>query len=149
MRLDKTGKKKWGTEIRRSQNNEGFTLIEVLIAISIFAFGLLSVAAMQISAIQVNSTAGQITTRSTWAQDKIEELIALSYADPSIEDLGDPPSGTDSDGNTHEETTSDGYTVSWTVTDDSPVSNAKLITVTVTGRGKTTQISFIKPSVES
>ena len=148
MRLRSADNKKRGTEIRRSQNNEGFTLIEVLIAISIFAFGLLAVAAMQISAIQVNSTADQITIRSTWAQDKIEELMSLSYTDPWIEDLGDPPSGTDSDGNTHEETT-DGFTVSWTVTDDSPVSNAKLITVTVTGRGKTTQISFIKPSVES
>ena len=145
MRLRSADNKKRGTEIRRSQNNEGFTLIEVLIAISIFAFGLLAVAAMQISAIQVNSTADQITIRSTWAQDKLEELMALAYADPWIEDLGDPPSGTDSDGNTHEETSSDGYTVSWTVTDDSPVSNAKLITVTVTGRGKTTQISFIKP----
>lgn len=146
MRLDKTGKKKWGTEIRRSQNNEGFTLIEVLIAISIFAFGLLSVAAMQISAIQVNSTAGQITTRSTWAQDKLEELMALPYTDPLLVDnnsaVGVMTNHTDTSPPT-------GYTITWSVDNNNPVSSTKLITVTVTGKGKSTRVSFIKPNVES
>ena len=135
------------TAIKKSQKDQGFTLIEVLIAITIFAVGLLAVAAMQISAINVNSTAGQITPRITWAQDKLEELMALPYSDPWIEDLGDPPSGTDSDGNAHQETTSDGYTISWTVTDDTPISSTKLITVAVTGRGKVTQVSYVKPSM--
>jgi type IV pilus assembly protein PilV len=146
MRLDKTDKKKWGTEIRRSQNNEGFTLIEVLIAISIFAFGLLSVAAMQISAIQVNSTAGQITTRSTWAQDKLEELMALPYTDPLLVDnnsaVGVMTNHTDTSPPT-------GYTITWSVDNNNPVSSTKLITVTVTGKGKSTRVSFIKPNVES
>ena len=136
------------TGIKKSQKDQGFTLIEVLIAITIFAVGLLAIAAMQASAIRVNSTAGQITTRMTWAQDKLEELMALPYSDPWIEDLGDPPSGTDTAGNAHQETTSDGiYTISWTVTDDTPISSTKLITVTVTGRGKVTQVSYVKPSI--
>ena len=135
------------TGIKKSQKDQGFTLIEVLIAITIFAVGLLAVAAMQISAINVNSTAGQITTRITWAQDKLEELMALPYSDPWIEDLGDPPSGMDSDGNAHQETTSDDYIISWTVTDDTPISGTKLITVAVTGRGKTTRVSYVKPSM--
>ena len=136
------------TGIKKSQKDQGFTLIEVLIAITIFAVGLLAVATMQISAIRVNSTAGQITTRMTWAQDKLEELMALPYSDPWIEDLGDPPSGTDTAGNAHQETTPDGiYTISWTVTDDTPISSTKLITVTVTGRGKVTQVSYVKPSI--
>jgi hypothetical protein len=80
------------------------------------------------------------------AQDKIEELMALPYSSPWLEDLGDPPSGTDTNGNTHQETT-DGYTISWTVTNDALVFNTKLITVTVTGRGKTTRVSYIKPSI--
>ena len=134
--------------IRKSKKDEGFTLIEVLIAITIFAVGLLAVASMQLSAIKVNSTAGQITTRITWAQDKLEELMALPYSDPWIEDLGDPPSGTDTAGNAHQATTPDGYyTISWTVTNNTPVSSTKLITVTVTGRGKTTRVSYVKPSL--
>ena len=117
-----------------------------MIAITIFAVGLLAVATMQISAINVNSTAGQITTRMTWAQDKLEELMALPYSDPWIEDIGDPFSGTDSAGNSHQET-SDGHTISWTVTNDTPISGTKLITVTVTGQGKTTRVSYVKPSM--
>jgi type IV pilus assembly protein PilV len=138
------------TGIKTIRKDQGFTLIEVLIAITIFAVGLLAVAAMQTSAITVNSTAGQITTRMTWAQDKLEELMALPYSDPWLEDLGDPPSGTDTAGNAHQETTSEGsydYTISWTVTDNTPISGTKLITVTVTGRGKTTRVSYVKPSM--
>lgn len=138
------------TAIKTIHKDQGFTLIEVLIAITIFAVGLLAVAAMQTSAITVNSTAGQITTRMTWAQDKLEELMALPYSDNLLEDLGDPPSGTDSQGELHQETMSDGsddYTIYWTVTNNTPVSGTKLITVTVTGKGKTTQVSYVKPSL--
>ena len=138
------------TGIKTSQKDQGFTLIEVLIALTIFAVGLLAVAAMQVSAITVNSTAGQMTTRMTWAQDKLEELMALPYSDPLLEDLGDPPSGTDSAGNLHQETISEGsfnYTILWTVTDDTLITGTKLITVTVTGRGKTTRVSYVKPSL--
>jgi type IV pilus assembly protein PilV len=136
--------------IKIIQKDQGFTLIEVLIAITIFAIGLLAVAAMQTSAIKVNSTADQITTRISWAQDKIEELMALPYSDPLLEDLGNPPSGTDSAGNLHQEKISEGsvnYTILWTVTNNTPISGNKLITVTVTGKGKTTRVSYIKPSL--
>jgi len=130
--------------IRKSKKNEGFTLIEVLIAISIFAVGLLAIGAMQISAIRVNSTAGQITNRTTWAQDKLEELMGLSYSDPWLEAAGNPP-GQDSALRTHQEMTPDGiYTISWTVTNNTPVSGTKLITVTVTARGKTTRLVSVK-----
>ena len=130
------------TAIKKSQKDQGFTLIEVLIAISIFAVGLLAVAAMQISAINVNSTAGQITTRMTWAQDKIEKLMTLPYSDPWLEAAGNHP-GQDSALHTHQET-SDDYIISWTVTDNNPVPNTKLITVSVTGRGKTSQLTSMK-----
>lgn len=134
--------------IRKPKKDQGFTLIEILIALTIFSVGMLAVGAMQVSSIKVNSTANKITKRMTRAQDKLEELMSLPYNDPWLQDLGDPPSGLDSAGNIHEETTSDGYTISWTVTNDSPVSNAKLVTVTVIGEGKRTELSVIKPDVE-
>jgi type IV pilus assembly protein PilV len=143
MRLGPADNKKRGTEIRAMQNNAGFTLIEVVIAISILAVGLLGVAAMQTSAIQVNSVAGQMTTRMNWAQDKLEELMALPFSDPWLEATGSP-TVPDSAGNPHQETTSDGHTVSWNVTDDSPVSNTKRIVVTVTGKGKTSRLTCMK-----
>jgi type IV pilus assembly protein PilV len=132
------------TAIRRSKKDEGFTLIEVMVAISIFAVGMLAVAAMQTSAIRVNSSAGQISELSTWGVDRLEELMVLPYDDPWLEVAGNPPSGTDSAGNTHQVTTSDGYTVSWTITDDSPTQNTKLITITVTGRGKRLRLVSVR-----
>ncbi|RZB38437.1 MAG: hypothetical protein SRB2_00185 [Desulfobacteraceae bacterium Eth-SRB2] len=146
MKTGKSYTKSMGTGTIKPKKDEGFTLIEVLIAISIFAVGLLAVAAMQTSAIRVNSSAGKITTSMTWAQDKIEELMALPYSDHQLEDLGDPPSGTDSQGQVHQ-ATSDGYTISWTVTDDNPLPGTKLITVTVTGRGKVTEVTYVKPDL--
>ncbi len=111
-------------------------MIEVLIALTIFAVGILAVGTMQLSAIQVNSTANRMTQRGTYAQNKIEELIVLPYASPWLEVAGNPPNP-DSAGNPHEETITDGFTVSWTITDDTPVPNVKLIEVTVTGYGST------------
>jgi type IV pilus assembly protein PilV len=144
MRLRSADHKKRGTEIRAVQNDAGFTIIEVVIAMSILAVGLLGVAAMQTSAIQVNSAAGQMTTRMNWAQDKMEELKALPFSDPWLEAAGNPP-GVDSAGNTHEQTTSDGYTVvKWDIADNTPVPNTKRIVVTVTGKGKTSQLTGMK-----
>ncbi len=135
------------TQMGELKKEGGFTLIEVLIAITIFAVGLLAVAAMQNSAILMNSSAGKLTNLSTWGMDKIEELSALPYADPWLETAGNPP-GNDSAGNTHQEVSGDGdYTISWTVIDDNPLTSTKNIRVTVTGRGKTAVISFLKPNI--
>jgi len=142
MKLRPADHKKQRTEIRAMQNDTGFTIIEVVIAISILAVGLLGVAAMQTSAIQVNSAAGQMTARMNWAQDKMEELKALAFSDPWLEEDGNPP-GVDSADNTHQ-ATSDGYAVSWNVTDDTPVPNTKQIVVTVTGKGKTSRLTCMK-----
>jgi len=134
------------TQMDKLKKEDGFTLIEVLIAITIFAVGLLAVAAMQTSAIKMNSTAGKLTNLSTWGMDKIEELSALPYTSPWLQAAGNPPGGTDTDGNTHREVSGD-YTISWTVIDNIPVTSTKNITVTVTGRGKTANISFFKPNI--
>ncbi|MGD9244039.1 MAG: prepilin-type N-terminal cleavage/methylation domain-containing protein [Desulfobacterales bacterium] len=146
MKTDKTRTRAMESGTGKPKKDEGFTLIEVLIAVSIFAIGLLAVAVMQTSAIKVNSSAAKITTSMTWAQDKMEELMALSYSDHQLEDLGDPPSGTDSQGELHQET-SGNYTISWTVTDNNPLPGTKLITVTATGRGKIAEISYVKPDL--
>ena len=42
-------------------NQEGFTLIEILIAVTIFAIGMLAVGSMQVSGIRGNATAQGIT----------------------------------------------------------------------------------------
>ena len=57
-------------------SKSGFTLIEVLIAITIFAIGLLAIAGMQMTAIQTNSSASEITGRVALAEGIMEEILS-------------------------------------------------------------------------
>ena len=109
----------------------GFTILEVMIAISILAIGLLAVFSGQTMAIQRNNTANRLTEAMTLAQDKAEELLALPYDD--VDATGSPV------------TDPGGYTINWTV-DDTVFTHGKLITVTVTGQGltKPPQLNCIK-----
>ena len=127
----KSGKHKTFSIIKKLRNDEGYTLIELLIAISILAVGLLAVATMQISAIRVNDTARKMTRRATMAQDRLEFLMSQSYTSVN--------SGSQVDGS---------YTISWTVsTGGSLPPSTKLIRMNVSQGGKTTSMSYIKPEL--
>ena len=67
-------------QIKRKNNIQGFTLIEVLIAISIFAIGFLAVAAMQITANKSTRRAVEVTEATAIASDRMEILMALPYS---------------------------------------------------------------------
>jgi type IV pilus assembly protein PilV len=57
----------------------GFTLIEVLIGISIFAIGMLAVARMQYATVR-NTTVGNITSQATMlAHQKMEEIKTTPF----------------------------------------------------------------------
>ena len=138
MNIENTNISHTETQMDKLKKENGFTLIEVLIALTIFAVGLLAVAALQTSAIKMNSTSNKLTNLSTLAMDQIEKLSALPYADPAFDPAGNPY-----------QNTMDNYTVSYSVTPNSPVPNIMTIQVTVSGRGKTENITFIKPNVGS
>jgi len=72
---------------------QGFTLLEVIIAVSVLTIGILAVASMQISAIIGNASAGGVTEALAVCQDRLEELIGLPL------DHGDL-SDSNGDGNT-------------------------------------------------
>jgi len=117
----------------KPKKEQGFTLIEVIIAIGLLTFGILAVASMHISAIQGNSFAAQVTQGTTWAQDKLEELMALPYTHADLT-AGDHGPQVELSSAWH-------YTITWNVADDppidgTPVDNTKLITVTVTCQDK-------------
>ena len=130
----------------RSIGEGGFTILEVLIAISILTFGLLAVASMQTTAIRGNYNASHITEATTFAQDTLEELLALRFSDVALTD-NQPAVGTPE---TYPLAAPTGYTgLSYTVDDGNPVLNAKLITVTITwqdkGAQKQTVLTCVKP----
>ena len=62
-------------------DDAGFTLIEVLIGMSIFAIGMLGVANLQLMTVR-NTTIGDVTSQATMlANQKMEELKTLAFDD--------------------------------------------------------------------
>jgi len=128
---------------RRSMNTEkGFTLLEVLIAITILSVGLLAIASMQIAAIQTTGSAKSISKGIMWAEDRMEMLNSLDYGDALL-------SGTA--GVISDPSPPDGFNISWTVGDNNPRPQCKFITITVQwserGINKTTTLTGVKPEL--
>lgn len=73
--------------LREGKGNEvGFSLLEVLVGISILAVGLLAVARMQITAIQGIDQSEEATVALNLAQEQLEQIINEDY---NIADLAD------------------------------------------------------------
>lgn len=128
-------------------NQNGFSLIEVMISILVLSFGLLGVAAMQVTSIKVNSIANRVTTASTILQDRVETLMALPFNHADLidtTDVGlcekhvdlDPPPG---------------YAVEWCV-DDDPSGDEKTIDLRATwiqsSKEKEFTLSFIRSTFQ-
>ena len=124
--------------IDQHRDEKGFSIIEALIAISIFSIGLLAIAALQSSSSASNSNALVQTQLTSWCSDQVESLIALPYSDPALAQGATDPlrdnDGIDNDGDgIIDETDETGNlnTISWVVQDNWPFDNTKTITVEV------------------
>ena len=71
-------------------DSQGFTLIEVLIALAIAAMGFLAVASLQISANLGSRKACEVTQASTIASDQMEKLMALPFDDGDLDPTTNP-----------------------------------------------------------
>jgi prepilin-type N-terminal cleavage/methylation domain-containing protein len=140
------------------KRNEGLSLLEVLAAIAILSFGLLAVATMQGSSIKGNSQAIGTTEAITLAQDKVEELMRLSYNDADLTDTDNDGTSQDANDDGVDEVgpdlnfglndTEDGggtviadrselkvngsrYDLYWNIAVDEPIANVKTIRIIV------------------
>jgi len=137
----------------------GFTLLEVLLAITLLAVGVLALARMQTRAVQSNSFGNQLTEATILAQDQAENLRLLNERFLANPAGGEPAALQDTVANWTIDTNSDGdvdnfdwagpevsegpidargnavatgiYTREWCVEDDVPVIRAKTIHVRV------------------
>lgn len=94
---------------------EGFSIIECMIALSIFSIGIMAVATLVLSSIGENASARRITEATALAETRLEQLMAMPYDDIVAD-----------------QETQGAYTVAWEVTEGDIVAETKTITVTVT-----------------
>jgi len=115
---------------------QGYTLIEVLIAMAIFALGFLALATLQIKSISQTASSRMRTDATTMAVESLERLISLPYNHTELDQ-----------GNNPHRVKMGGYTIEWNVREDVPVTAAKTIVIKVTGvnpYAKPITISFVK-----
>lgn len=103
-------------------SENGFTLIETMIAMAILAIGILAVASMQITAFQGNRAARRQTEAVALAAQQLEELAALPYDDARLAGGSHSASGVGPAGL---------YDVEWRIVADSPLPETKTVALTV------------------
>ena len=120
---------------------QGFTFIELLIVLAIFAIAILAIAAMQVTSINTNASARMAGEASALAANQVEALMVLPYDDSDL----DPGS---------HDVTEGAYSVNWNVTesdiDDDGTNDSKTIIVTVqcaNRNARDVSIQYIKPEV--
>lgn len=141
---------------------DGFTLIEALVAMFILVVAILAMYTMHVTSIRHNAGANGLTVASTWASDRIEQLLLHKYEDPEMEDTnnngvaGLDDVGAAADG---QDTSPDGrYIISWNVADsltpnpakleDSTVKTVRVIVQHTTfGMGKQVALTYYKQRV--
>jgi len=127
--------------------DRGYTLIEIMIAISIFAIGFLAIAYLQITASKNSRTGSEITEAATIATDRMERLMVLAFDDPLLDPTANPhpPAPDNAQGK---------YSIQWLVADTDlnadGTNDSKVINMSVSWPGagsKTVNINFIKPDM--
>lgn len=121
-----------------TSNQNGFTLLELLIALVILSIGLLGLAGLHIAAIRGNMSGFKISEASAVAQQRLEELKAIDMASAVLS------AGNHVDGNIVVQGIT--YNRSYAVSDDTPVRGTSTLIFTVswvepvTGVTRTTTI---------
>ena len=122
---------------RKMLNNNGFTLIEILLAIAVISIGMFAVMSSITMVIKGNMHSRKSTIATTLAIDKIEDLkrlgyntVLIDYASPVTEDYGSIPVYV-----SHKRVT--------TVFADSPGANTLTGSVTVSWTPGSSSVTFV------
>jgi prepilin-type N-terminal cleavage/methylation domain-containing protein len=126
--------------VRPARRSAGFTVIEILIALLIFATGMLALALCMPMATKRIMKAGSQTRASSLASETAEELLTRPYGDGSLTSGAHVDAANPHDGS---------YYIQWLVEDDAPQPGCKRITVRVSRRSVNTapdaQIVVVTP----
>jgi hypothetical protein len=72
--------------IETGPNSRGFSLLEVLLGVTVFMIGMLGVTALNISSLKTNTFSGNMSEAVITAGDKLEEILDMEYEDPCLAD---------------------------------------------------------------
>lgn len=128
---------------------KGFTLLELLVAMTILTIGLLGLATMMSSGIGSDRFAHTVAVEGSVGSLVVEEITSRDGDDPifaatvagATYDL-DPASGATTrvvNGRT--------YTATYSVTPNSPVTGVASVSVTITGGGRTVTLNALKSTI--
>jgi type IV pilus assembly protein PilV len=110
------------------RSEQGFTLIEVVVALTVLAIGIVGLSVVFPLTMRDVGKSGSVTKGVELCQQKLEEFQMLGYTAPDLDQ-----------GYTHDdpENPIDGkYDRTWEVTDDQPIAGCKLIEVTVSWQAR-------------
>ena len=102
------------------KSEEGFTLIETIVALVVLSVGLVALAGLQISTIRGNTLSKRMTTAVSIANARVEQIKNMPYADIQ------------SESSTQVIESNMNFTRQVTVANDNPLTNTKTVNVTVT-----------------
>lgn len=113
----------WNAEKEIRLSNKGVGLIEIIIAMMIFAIGITAALKTLPDSNRATSRSRNLTTATNLAQQKVEELMGTPYGNADL------TAGNHTDPDNPIETI---FSRVWSVTDDSPLADMKQVIVTVT-----------------
>ncbi len=103
---------------RDARRARGFTLLDLMITMVVLAVGVLALGQLMPAGSRSLSRSRSVTTGTTLAAQKLEDLKALAWTNSSL------AAGTHSD-------TSGKYTRTWVITDNTPLAGTRKVAVTV------------------
>ena len=142
-----------GAMKRLISQNTGFTLLEVVVAVSILTVGLLAIATLQGAAIRGNSAAVGHSIAATVASDRMEKILAMDKDSSELQDSdndgldGIHDTGAEADHALTDQIISGmPFDIFWNVAADSPNPGNQTIGLIVVwnDRGRTRQIELLQ-----
>ncbi len=119
------------------QREEGFTLLEVLMAVTVFAVGFSAALSMQLTSTKTNASSRLITEETISGSGQMEQLMGLPF---THQDLLDLVLKADAEGLPEPEDDPEidmgRYNISWTVQDSFPAAGTKTVSMTITGNDR-------------